>query len=174
MNLLARAGMKLVRLDGWERLSVVVGVVLALMAAVYVLMDETGTFRKHGARKDVPWYGVVIESQRDTVVHIQPGLFDDLIPGSRPSNKAGPGDSDPDSYNNENTKKRGFIFLDEQPAKKGGNVFDQFDSIVDPYEHVRFLDVRLTALLMVLAAVLPYSLLAVVRWIAAGFKHNHS
>jgi hypothetical protein len=122
--------LKLNRLDGWERLSVVVGVLLALTVAIYAPYDETGTLQKRGFFKDVPWYGVTIEARR---------YFTD-------------------------EEVFGVIPQQELHPQKG-----LFDDI--PYLTARFIDARFTILFMALAAVLPYSLLAVVRWIAAGFKN---
>jgi len=134
------------RLDGWERLSVVVGVLLALLVAFYAPQDETGILKKVGTQKAVPWYGVVVDAKRemtDEEVFGKPGVVDPFD-----NQKPAPWEADP-------------------VVAGKANVFDQFDAI-------SFLDARLISLFMVLVAVLPFALLSVIRWIAAGFKQERA
>ena len=133
---MARVKFKLGRLDGWERLSVVLGSLLALTVAIYAPYDETGTLKKRGYSKVVPWYGVEIGSKREFTYEEVSGW----VAGQ---------------------------------AKVGGDLYDEL-GVASPPEQT-YIDARLTILFMALAAALPYSLLAVVRWIAAGFrKHDES
>ena len=170
--------MKLNRLDGWERLSVVLGVVLALTVAIYAPYDETGTLQKRGFFKVVPWYGVVQKENPDLFDEfgVSPSAggnvfdqFDEAKPGNRKAARDAPWESDPVVAGE---------LTDEEVGLGKKPIVDPFDGeVVLPSKSGKFIpirtyiDTRFTILFMALAAVLPYSLLAVVRWIAAGFKN---
>ena len=143
--------LKLNRLDGWERLSVVVGVLLALTVAIYAPTDESRFFTNGSDGAKPPWYGIPLSSRNYSPPAPAPAI-------AEPAPLATPIEDD-------NSAPKGFTPLDDAHVELSDV------EVWSPDLYVDYLDTRITALFMLLAGVLPYIFVYVVRWIAAGFKN---
>lgn len=148
--------MNLNRLDGWERLGMALGGACALAVAISAPFDESGTFTKGSDGAPTPWYGIALSSR----VYAPPAPAPEVAAPAPAPEAAEPiqGPADKPSDTNRGP------WTDDPPAE----LSDADIWGTDLY--VNYLDTRVTALFMLLAGVLPYVLICVVRWVFAGFK----
>lgn len=138
-------------LDGWQRLGLVVGCVLALAIVIHSLVHDRPPYVKTAWGGAIPWYGLTWDSR----------FFDCR-----------------------NSKYYSFTISGCVEAIQQGagkpeamtNIFDRFDepaSVPVMVELKTFYDVRVVLILTLLALALPSLLIAVARWIGAGFRRRN-
>lgn len=138
-------------LDGWQRLGLVLGPLLSLTIVLHSLIDGRHPYVKNASDGVVPWYGIAWET---STFDCGSNSFADLIPSCKP------------------------VISSDHP-KRPANIFDQFDVPSAPAAKAvveivtQFYDLRVVLILALTGLAAPSLLIAITRWIGAGFRRRN-
>lgn len=139
-------------LDGWQRLGLVLGCALALIVVLHSLIDGRHPYVKSINDAIVPWYGIAWSTDTIDCARYR---FADLLRDCQQ-----------------------FATPVQAEPEQRGNIFDQFDAPSAPTANAfveiatQYYDLRVVLTLAVPALVLPSLLVALARWISAGFRRR--